>query len=164
MTDLESLWKQYFQDVYLYVLSLCRDEDLARDVTGETFLKAVSSIDSFRNDCQPRVWLCQIAKNTLYTWTKKHPDHADIDSLSLADPSQNPEQLALSQSDQMELLAYVHSLKDPYKEIFLLRVYGSLGFKQIGELFGKSENWACVTFHRARKQLMQILEVNNYER
>ncbi|NLY39135.1 MAG: sigma-70 family RNA polymerase sigma factor, partial [Firmicutes bacterium] len=47
---------------------------------------------------------------------------------------------------------------EPYKEVFTLRVFGELSFKQIANLFGKSENWACVTYHRARKKIKERME------
>lgn len=47
----------------------------------------------------------------------------------------------------------LHDIKEPYKEVFTLRVFGELSFKQIGMLFGKSEHWACVSFHRAKDMI-----------
>ena len=52
----------------------------------------------------------------------------------------------------------LHRLPEPYREVFSLRVLGGLGFAAIGELFSKSQNWACVTYHRARQKLRAIME------
>ena len=52
----------------------------------------------------------------------------------------------------------LHNLEEPYKEVFSLRTFGELSFKQIGLLFQKNENWACVTYHRARKKIKNKLE------
>ena len=64
MTELESLYKMYFKDVYLYTKSLSEDEHIAEDITSETFIRAIKSIDTFKGDCDIRIWLCQIAKNS----------------------------------------------------------------------------------------------------
>ena len=52
----------------------------------------------------------------------------------------------------------LHRLPEPYREVFLLRVLGELSFRDIGSLFEKGENWACVTYHRARKKIMEQME------
>ncbi|MBQ3120400.1 MAG: sigma-70 family RNA polymerase sigma factor, partial [Peptococcaceae bacterium] len=49
------------------------------------------------------------------------------------------------------------------KEVFMWRVFAELSFKQIGQIFGKSENWACVTYHRARNKIKERLEVDYHE-
>ena len=67
MTDFEQIYKDYFRDVFLYVRRLSGgDERLAEDITSEAFFRALRRIDSFRGDCDIRVWLCQIAKNCYY--------------------------------------------------------------------------------------------------
>ena len=67
----------------------------------------------------------------------------------------DPASAAEQQEAVMGLYARLHRLQEPYKEVFLLRALGELSFRQIGELFGKTENWACVTYHRARKKLQK---------
>lgn len=71
MSDIEAAFEEHFRYVYLYILKLSRDEALAEEITSESFLKALSSIDSFKGDCDIRVWLCQIAKNCYFTHRKK---------------------------------------------------------------------------------------------
>ena len=71
MTDFEQIYKDYFRDVFLYVRRLSGgDERLAEDITSEAFFRALRRIDSFRGDCDIRVWLCQIAKNCYYIKAK----------------------------------------------------------------------------------------------
>ncbi len=52
----------------------------------------------------------------------------------------------------------LHSLPEPYKEVFTLRVFGQLSFGDIGGLFGKTANWACVTYHRAKEKIQSEME------
>ena len=71
MQQIEELYNTYFHDVYLYLLSLTHREETAEEITQETFFKAMKSVGSFKGDCDIRVWLCQIAKNTYLTLAKK---------------------------------------------------------------------------------------------
>ena len=155
MTDFQAVYEQYFTDVYKYVYSLCRDEHLAEEVTQETFFKALKSMDSFRGQCKLYVWLCQIAKNTYFSATAKQK------TVSYEDRSPegtDPEDLLLEKDAAFAVHRILHSLEEPYKEVFSLRVFGQLSFRQIGELFGKTESWARVTYHRARLKIKEELE------
>ena len=161
MTDFEKLYNRYFNDVYLYIRRLSRDAQTAEEITSETFFKAMHSIERFRGNCDVRVWLCQIAKNCYYT----HIKHAeklrtvDLDILeAIPDPAPGlPEQLIRKEESQ-QIQKILHTIPEPYKEVFMWRVFAQLSFKQIGSIFGKTENWACVTYHRARKQILKRLE------
>ena len=53
---------------------------------------------------------------------------------------------------------YIHELGEPYKEVFNLRVFAELPFKEIGGLFGKSDAWARVTFARAKLKVIERME------
>ena len=64
VTEFEKIYRTYFNDVFLYIRRLSNNEQIAEEITSETFYKAMRSIDSFRGDCDIRVWLCQIAKNS----------------------------------------------------------------------------------------------------
>lgn len=155
MTDFQAVYEQYFTDVYKYVYSLCRDAHLAEEVTQETFFKALKNMDSFRGQCKLYVWLCQIAKNTYFSTTAKQK------TVSYEDRSPegtNPEDLLLEKDAAFAVHRILHSLEEPYKEVFSLRIFGQLSFRQIGELFGKTESWARVTYHRARLKIKEELE------
>lgn len=158
MTELESLYRAYFQDVYLYILSLSKDEHIAEDITSEAFIKAIKSIDTFKGDCDIRVWLCQIAKNCYYSYLRKNKKIIYRDEEPEHISEINIEQLIVSKEDSMKIHEILHKLKEPYKEVFSLRVFSELSFREIGNLFGKSENWACVTYHRARKKIQEEME------
>lgn len=158
MTELESLYRAYFRDVYLYILSLSKDEHIAEDITSEAFIKAIKSIDTFKGDCDIRVWLCQIAKNCYYSYLRKNKKiiYTDEDPEHISEI--NIEQSIVSKEDSIKIHEILHKLKEPYKEVFSLRIFSELSFKEIGYLFGKSENWACVTYHRARKKIQEEME------
>jgi RNA polymerase sigma-70 factor (ECF subfamily) len=152
--------------VFLYIKRLSGDDDLAEEMTSETFFKAMQAIDGFRGDCDVRVWLCQIAKNTYFSYLKKQERLTEMDDLGALDeqPSRNLEERLIGQDSAMKVHAYLHHLPEPYKEVFMLRVFGELSYKQIGSLFSKTENWACVTFYRAKNKIMARVEEQSHEK
>jgi len=166
VTDFERIYKTYLNDVYLYVLRLSGDEHIAEEITSDTFFKAMRSIDSFRGDCEVRVWLCQIAKNCYYSYIKKSNRTEPMDQTVMQEiPDLTPsvaEEL-VRRDELLRIQTVLHGIEEPYKEVFMWRVYAELSFKQIAQIFGKSENWACVTYHRARKKILERLEDNKNE-
>ena len=155
MTDFQEVYDLYFKDVYRYALSLSRDPHVAEEITQETFFKALKSIDSFRGQCRLYVWLCQIAKNTYYSYSQKQSRAAPEQEVS---PGESLEDRLLTKESAFEIHKVLHRLPDPYKEVFSLRIFGELSFSQIGELFGKTESWARVTYHRARLKIKEEME------
>lgn len=167
MAEFEKIYEAYFNDVFLYIKSLSKNESISEELTSETFFKAMRSIDRFRGDCDIRVWLCQIAKNCYFSYLKKHPTFIDLEeaeSIGLLENQNVIEELITNRSDAMQIHITLHDLKEPYKEIFMLRIFGELSFQQIGRIFGKTENWACVTYHRARNKIIKKMEGNQNEK
>lgn len=161
MTDFEKVYKEYFNDVYLYIKRLSGDEHIAEEITSETFFKALKSIDSFRGDCEIRVWLCQIAKNSFYTYIKKNSKIQNVEEaelIKLPDNNNNVADEVTSKLQAFEIQKVLHEIDEPYREVFMWRVYAELSFKEIAGIFNKNENWACVTYHRARNQIKKRLE------
>ena len=161
MTEFEQIYKTYFNDVYFYLMKLSGNESVAEEITSETFFKAMRSIEKFRGDCNIRVWLCQIAKNSYYTFLQKHKRLANaekIEDIDITNQSENIEDNFIVKDQSMRIHTYLHELAEPYKEVFMLRVFGELSFKQIGTIFKKTENWACVTYHRARCKIKERME------
>lgn len=159
--DFEQVYQTYFKSVYRYIRRLSGDEQLAEEITSETFVQVMRSIGSFRGDCDLRVWICQIAKNTYYTHLKKQNRITALDEeawLALADPAAPVEERLDAKEDAQRIRALLHALPEPYKEVFMWRTLGELSFAEIGALYGKTANWACVTYHRARQQIKTGME------
>ena len=161
MLNIQEIYEQYFTIVYRYLLSLSHNTNIAEELTQETFFKALKKVDDFRGDCDLRVWLCQIAKNTLYDHLKKQKKQLlgdeKLEKIESAGGELLEEKLA-QRSQAMEIHKVLHRLSEPYKEVFSLRTFGELTFREIGMLFGKSENWARVTYYRARVKIREELE------
>ncbi len=160
MTELEDIYNKYFKDVYFFLYSISKDKHIAEDITSETFLKAIKSIKSFKGNCDIKIWLFQIAKNSYYSYLRKHKMLIDIESVPEEKDDIDIEKLLISSEESIIIHEILHKLSEPYKEVFTLRVFGELSFKQIGCLFGKTDNWACVTFHRARNKIKEEMRDN----
>jgi len=156
VTAFEEIYKEHFSGVYKYVYSLCRNEDLAEEVTQETFYKAMENMDQFRGETRLFVWLCQIAKNTYFNYCRKQKrqvSEAAVHPISDGDL----EEVFFDKETAGQLLRLMHELTEPYKEVFTLRVYGQLPFSQIGQLFGKSDSWARLIYYRAKREIRRNL-------
>lgn len=158
MAGFEEIYAEHFSEVYKYVLSLCRNESIAEEVTQETFFKAIQHIDKFNGDCKLYIWLCQIAKNTYFSLCKKQKRIISDMDIEQPDTANNLESDYSDKDTAKRLHVSLHNLNEPYKEVFTLRVFGELPFLQIGELFGKTDSWARLIFYRARKQLQEAMK------
>ena len=156
MKDLDTVYRQHAQTVYKFLLSQCRDPQTAEELTQETFYQAVRSIDRFDGSCKVSVWLCQIAKNLYYSQLRREKRLAPLEDCRIAEESHEEELEDHSEAARIQEL--LHALREPYKEVFMWRVYGEKSFRDIGALFGKTENWACVTYHRAKRMIREGLE------
>ena len=148
--DFEKIYAEYFSDVYRYALSLSQNELIAEEITQETFFKALRHIDRFNGNCKLYVWLCQIAKNTYFSYYKKEKRCCSENDVDQVDVTVDLEKTFLDNDTAKRLHYLLHHLREPYKEVFTLRVFGDLPFAQIGELFGKSDSWARLVFYRGR--------------
>ncbi|MDQ6423223.1 RNA polymerase sigma factor [Paenibacillus sp. LHD-117] len=158
-TDFEQIYAEYFKPVYAFALSLSQDAAVAEEITQDTFFKAMKKIDSFRGECKMSVWLCQIAKNSYFSYLDKQKRQVPTIDPDYAGQSGETFEAALADKEQaFRVHQALHRLGEPYKEVFTLRVFGELPFAQISLLFGKTESWARVTFHRAKQQLIVKLE------
>ena len=162
ITDKETsqkLYETYYMRVYSYMMTLARDKDMAEEITQECFFRAMTAGNAFRGDSDEFTWLCAIAKNLYHDELRRHARQADAAiSEDIPDNDTGPAELAADQDDFFRIHMVLHALEEPYKEVFELRCFGELSFRQIGTIFGKTENWARVTYHRARLKIQERME------
>lgn len=153
MDDMDAIYRNHAQTVYKFLLSKCHDPDLAEELTQETFYQAVRSIGRFDRSCKLSVWLCQIAKHLWYQYLQKHQrEPSSVESVpEPAVPS--AEEGLLEQEGRLALLRQIHQLPELQREVVYLRAFGNLSFREIGDVLGKTENWARVTFYRSKGKL-----------
>lgn len=162
--DFEEIYRRYFREVFLYVRSLSAEEGVAEEITQETFFKALSAVDRYDGRKDIRAWLFTIARNTYYSHLRKQKHLSDEVPPEVAD-SQNDFILQFVDEERALLIhRFLHEMKEPYKEVFNLRVFGELSFEKIGSIFGKSAGWARVTYYRARKQVAEYMEAMDDEK
>ena len=154
MKDFEKIYSEYYDMVFQYVRSLCREDKWAEDITQEAFFKALKNIHTFRGECKLSVWLCQIAKNTFFTETKRRLRQIDCPTEQIS-MEKSVEQKIFDRETSLEIHQLLHQLKEPYKEVFWMRTFGELSFAEIGSLWGKSESWARVTYYRAKLKIRE---------
>ncbi|MCD8328675.1 MAG: sigma-70 family RNA polymerase sigma factor [Ruminococcus sp.] len=150
----ENILSGEYKAVYRYALSLCKNEQDAEDIASETFLKAMKSKDSFKQESSLYTWLCAIAKNIWLNNLKKRQKAVSSDSLEqIASEEGSFEDRIDDKELAMSIHKVLHEISEPYKGVFSLRVFGQLSFSEIASLFGKTDSWARVTYHRARKMI-----------
>lgn len=155
MTDFEKLFIDNRDFIFKYLMKLTRDSALAEELTQETFFRAYMNYSSLRDKEKASVWLCQIAKNTYFAFYNENKKRNSYEN-DLSD--ENVEDAFIQKEISREALACLHQLEEPYKEVFMLSVFGGFSFKEISSLFGKSESWARVTFYRAKQKLSERIK------
>ena len=153
MEPMEDIYRRHARTVYKFLLSLCGNADLAEELTQETFYQAIRSIDRFDGRCKLSVWLCQIAKHLWYQHLRKRKREVPLPDEPPELPIPSAEEGLLEQEGRLELLRKIHALPEQQREVVYLRSFGGLTFREIGDVLGKTENWARVTFYRGKEQL-----------
>ena len=152
---MDEIYKRYSQIVFHFFYIRCRDLELAEDLMQETFLRALEAIDSYDASCKISTWLCQIAKHLLYQHWEKN-NRARLEELEEElEASNDTERQAIARLELMDVWDKLQALPADMKKVIELRVLGDLSYKEIGEMLGKSENWARVTFYRGKLILMK---------
>ncbi len=156
--DYEKLYTSYYMQVYSYAVSLAKNQELAEEITQNTFFKAALTKSDFQGRSSELTWLCAIAKNLYYDELRKARhlhENAEIEELSSVE---DVEKAAADADMAFRIHLILHELEEPYKEVFQLRVFGELSYSQIASIFGKTDNWARVTYHRAKLKIQERLE------
>lgn len=163
MSDFDEIYRLYAKSVYGFLLRMSGNADIAEELTSETFYRAVKNIDKYAGNCKMSVWLCEIAKNLYIDYLRKS-ERKNI-SIENIENREFPdrEDIVLSFEDKEQVLnihRILHTLDEPYKEVFSLRVFSELSYKDIASLFGKSDGWARVIFFRAKEMILQKIKCN----
>ena len=144
----EKLYEACYMRVFSYVMTLTGDRGEAEEITQETMFRAISD---------EVTWLCAIAKNTFLDEQKRRARHTGFPE-EMAENESGMEQKISDRDSSFRIHLALHALEEPYREVFELRVFGELSFREIGTIFGKTENWARVTYHRAKLKLRERME------
>ena len=156
--DYEKLYISYYMQVYSYAVALTKNPEQAEEIAQHTFVKAISSKAGYKGKSSELTWLCSIAKNLYYDELRRNQRISSLGE-NLHISSEVDIEQAVSDSDMaFRIHLVLHKLEEPYKEVFQLRVFGELSFSQIATIFGKTESWARVTYHRARLKIQERMD------
>lgn len=164
MSAFEEMFSCYFGRVYRFALKLTRSTELAEDITQQTFYRALEKIDSFEGRSDVGTWLCSIAKNEYFDRRRRKKEQPYEPGSYVFDgvAGDVAEKVQLEQQ-RMQIHRHLHELDEPYREVFMLRVFGELKYAQIASLFGRTESWARVTFYRAKLDIQRRIEEEEHE-
>ena len=155
MLDFDKLFKENQTFIFRYLMKLCGNESLAEELTQETFFRAYMNLTGLRKEEKATVWLCQIAKNTYFSWYNEQKRLQPMEDTELSDGQPDLVDVFTERDLSSKAYACLHNMDEPYKEVFMLCVFGGLSLKDISSLFGKSESWARVTFYRAKQKMLE---------
>jgi RNA polymerase sigma-70 factor (ECF subfamily) len=158
MQDIEQIYEEYFETVNKYLFCLTHNDDIAEELTQETFYKAVNKINTYKGECKMSVWLCQIAKNLWYDQCRKNKKIVNMqeeEMFGLQDTNITEEEV-ISNEEKLSLYKKMQNLDEKTREVMYLRITGELSFKEIGVILNKTENWARVTFYRGKNKLKEV--------
>ena len=156
----EKLYEAFYMKVFSYVMTLAKDRNDAEEITQETFFRAISTDKAFKGESESFTWLCAIAKN-IFIDEKRRVSRQDEElNEELPDTNKGIEEKLTDRDKSLKIHLILHQLEEPYKEVFQLRIFGELSFAEIGSIFGKTETWARVTYHRARLKIKERMDEN----
>mgnify|MGYP005785667819 FL=1 len=165
MQDIEEIYQKYAGIVYKYIFCLTENENLAEEIVQETFCVAIKNINKFRGDSKISTWLCQIAKYIWYEKLRKQKKQKEIpiDELENTVLLENfVEEEIFQKEDKIELFKKMQKLDEQTRNVMYLRILGDLSYEEIGEVMGKTSNWARVVFFRGKQKIKE--ENKNEER
>ena len=151
------LYETCYMRVFSYVMTLSGNRSLSEEITQETFYRAFARQRDFRGESDELTWLCAIAKNLFVDEQRRVSRYGEMPK-EMPDPLKGVAKTVEDKDASFRIHLVLHTLEDPYKEVFELRVFGELSFREIGMIFDKTENWARVTYHRARIKLQERMD------
>lgn len=154
--DFEQLYNTYFMQVYSFAMTLSRNQEVAEEIAQKTFFKVMTTGKKYSGGSSELTWLCAIAKNLFIDELRKKKKTCEFEAEGAS--AINIEKAIVNEDSAFAIHKTLHDLKEPFKEVFQLRVFGELSFQKIGMLFGKTENWARVTYHRAKLMIQERME------
>lgn len=156
MQNIEEIYKEHSNTVYKYLFCLTDNEDLSEELTQETFAIAVKEIKKFKGNCKVSVWLCQIAKHLWYKELKKKKKSISIEEIEDLQETETIEEIVFNKEEKLKLFKDIQKLDEKSRELIYLRMIGNLDFTEIGEILGRTPNWARVNFYRAKQKIREV--------
>lgn len=162
---MDRIYKEHYDELYLYALSLCQTENLAKDLVSETFYKAF--ITSNTPSETFKYWLFRVLKNLFIDAKRKDREvfKEDMNRNSISDGiTESPAGSLFVKERNQRLYALLLALEpEKYREVLCLYYYGELSIKEISKTIQQSETHTKTILYRARKKLGKNLKEDSYE-
>ena len=161
---LEELFAAYYQDVYRYLYSLCRDVSLAEELVAETFLEIVKSVALFRAEADIKTWIFSIARHRWLRYLRRKREDVSIEDIpgELMAPGKPLEQQCMEREMAERIYELLGQEPERTGQVVRMRLEG-YSFREIGVKLGISENSARVIEFRAKQKIREILRKEGFE-
>jgi RNA polymerase sigma-70 factor (ECF subfamily) len=157
---LRNLMEAHGNDVWNYAFSICRNMDLADDITQDAFLKVYRSLTTFRGEASVKTWLLTITRNTAYDYMRKAfwKKVTLVGFVHTAGTYQSAESEAIEKLYASEIWKKVISLPTKYREILILHAHYQLNTKEMAAILNISEGTVKSRLHHARLKVLSLKE------
>lgn len=153
----DELYRRHYSEVYLYALSMCRDHHRAQDLTSDTFLQAILSLDE--ETAYFKYWLFRVCRNLFLDGLRRNRKlDWEADLTLLTDGSFLPLDQLIQSEERQRLYQQILGLTEADREILILFYFSELPIREIAGIRGIREGTARVQLHRARAALKSRME------
>lgn len=171
----EEIYREYGGRILNLAHRMTGQEDIARDLTQDIFIKVYQRLDSFRGESQVYTWIYRVAVNHILNFLKQQRrrkwlsllDQPLGDALKEEEVSphfwgsirpENPEQKLEKRQREEIVWSAIEALPPKYRVPLVLFRYEGLSYLEIAETLELSLSAVETRIHRARKALMTKLE------
>ncbi|MDI6591339.1 MAG: RNA polymerase sigma factor [Patescibacteria group bacterium] len=160
------IYDQYIDKIYRFIFLKVNSQEIAEDLTSETFLKGweayknqKSKIKNQKEIENLQAFLYQIARNLVIDYYRKKGKTQIIsaDQVKIIDPKTNLEEKAAVNSEVENIKTALANLKEEYQNVIIWHYLDDLSISEIAKMLNKSEETARVMLHRALKILKNKL-------
>lgn len=160
---LELAYEKYHKELYLYALSLCKDEELAKDLVSDTFYKSILTVQVPHGAI--KYWLFRVLKNLLIDHHRKNRRYQPLeDHENFIARDDSPLKVLLNSERDLKIYEKVLNLTPSiYREVIIMFYYGGLGIEEISKTLDTTPAIIKNALYRARKKLRKIIKEDSYE-
>ncbi|HEX37252.1 MAG TPA: RNA polymerase sigma factor [Candidatus Cloacimonetes bacterium] len=160
---LEQLIEENYQNIFLLSLKMLKNREDAEDATQDIFLKVYENISSFRHEAKFTTWIYRIALNHIYYMNTQRlkmynnqPNKHEIRT----EHNEDPADVLVEKELFNALEKIIDGLSPKQKEVFIMRYYNQLPFKDIAKILKKSLGTVKSNYFFAMQKIKNELEQN----
>lgn len=162
-SEYENLAQTIHKDLYVFLYSMCKDNEIANDALQNAFIKGYKSFHTLKNIQNFKSWMFTIGKREVYTIIQKNKKHlvenieSTVNSHIVNDAQENPEEEFLIKEKKKMVMKAIESLKEDLKEVILMKYYHNLSFEKIAKIQGINVNTIRSKHMRAKRYIKEYL-------